>query len=158
MSGGEEGHCRKTESIFRYFWNAAQTKNWKWLVVTDDDTMLSVSKVLDLIRCYDRRAETEPVAIGERYGRGYAISQFPGFDFLAGGSGMIFNVRSVRRIVRQCRCPNVNFGDDRPDDIHLGACLDDLKIPIIHSNRLHQVTYFSKNNFLWNYIKRYNIS
>jgi hypothetical protein len=23
---------------------------------------------------------------------------------------------------------------------------------------LRQVTYFSKNNFLWNYIKRYNIS
>jgi UDP-glucose:O-linked fucose beta-1,3-glucosyltransferase len=38
---------------------------WKWLVIADDDTMLGVSKLLNLLNCYDA---DEEIVIGERYG------------------------------------------------------------------------------------------
>jgi hypothetical protein len=28
--------------------------NWKWLVIADDDTLLSVAKLMDAIQCYDK--------------------------------------------------------------------------------------------------------
>ncbi len=34
-----------------------------------------------------------------------------------------------------CRCE----GSNTPDDLHIGACLNNLHIPVINTNRLHQV-------------------
>ena len=68
-----------------------------------------------------------------------------GFDFLTGGGGMIFNLNVVQRIIRHCSCPNVQFEEDKPDDIFLGICLYKLKIPVIHTRRLHQVIHYLLN-------------
>jgi hypothetical protein len=29
-------------------------RGWRWLVIVDDDTLLSVGRLLEFIRCYDR--------------------------------------------------------------------------------------------------------
>lgn len=39
----------------------------EWLVIVDDDTILSVNKLLELLECYSR-TNNEPIAIGQRYG------------------------------------------------------------------------------------------
>ena len=58
LAGAEQntasGHCRKTQAIFKYFKNNYEKKDWQWLVVTDDDTLLSVPKLMDLMSCYDK--------------------------------------------------------------------------------------------------------
>ena len=37
-----------------------------------------------------------------------------------------------------CRCE----GSTTPDDLHIGNCLHNLNIPVVNTNRLHQVFYF----------------
>jgi UDP-glucose:O-linked fucose beta-1,3-glucosyltransferase len=97
LPGAEEntsrGHCRKSQSILKHFRANYKEKGWKWLVVTDDDTMLSVSKLMDLLTCYD---PDEKVALGERYGHKVSgIRGRLGFDYLAGGAGMVFSYSTV---------------------------------------------------------------
>lgn len=62
-----------------------------------------------------------------------------GYDYQTGGSGMIFNVELVKKLVEKskthCQCAT----PDQPDDMHLGACLANLGLTMIHSDRLHQV-------------------
>jgi UDP-glucose:O-linked fucose beta-1,3-glucosyltransferase len=48
------GHCNKTEAILRHFALNGRANNWKWLVIADDDTILSVAKLMDAIQCYDK--------------------------------------------------------------------------------------------------------
>ena len=48
------GHCNKTQSILKHFAKNARANDWKWLVIADDDTILSVSKLMDAIQCYDK--------------------------------------------------------------------------------------------------------
>ena len=48
------GHCNKTEAILKHFAQNARKNNWKWLVIADDDTILSVAKLMDAIQCYDK--------------------------------------------------------------------------------------------------------
>ena len=48
------GHCNKTEAILRHFALNGRANNWRWLVIADDDTILSVSKLMDAIQCYDK--------------------------------------------------------------------------------------------------------
>ena len=58
---------------------AMQQSDLQWLVITDDDTMLGVSKILELIHFYDRHGtETEPIALGERYGHSHAFTNVVG--------------------------------------------------------------------------------
>jgi len=66
-------------------------------------------------------------------------------DFPAGGGGMVLNRAAVRRIMtsrsQACACPEKTVVyPDVPDDVHIGYCLASLNIPIVHTNRLHQVT------------------
>jgi hypothetical protein len=41
-------------AIIAYFSQTARQNNWKWLVIADDDTILSVAKLMDAIQCYDK--------------------------------------------------------------------------------------------------------
>jgi UDP-glucose:O-linked fucose beta-1,3-glucosyltransferase len=106
LSGSEQntpfGHCSKTQSILRYFNNLSKKMNWKWLVIVDDDTVLSVAKLVDLLQCYsgndDDDAVDEPlVAIGERWGFRVA-NRRGGHDYQAGGAGMIFSDQLVEKM------------------------------------------------------------
>ena len=126
----ERGHCMKTDAIFKHFNNSRP--DFKWLVIADDDTILSVAKVLQLINCYHY---LDDVAIGQRYGFQVASGRH-GYDYPTGGAGMIFSRGLVEKIVanKYCRCPD----KQTPDDMHIGSCLATLGVSMIHSDRLHQ--------------------
>jgi len=68
LPGGEQnsdrGHCFKTQAILKHF---AGLDKFRWLVIVDDDTLLSVAKLLELIQCYDNYDE-DYIALGEVYG------------------------------------------------------------------------------------------
>merc|ERR1711976_180043 len=96
-------------------------KNWKWLVIADDDTILSVQKMLEFLHCFDSE---EPLHIGQRYGFNIATGQH-GYDYVTGGGGMVFSHEVIRRIVENinlCSCKS----KDAPDDMHLGICMSNL--------------------------------
>ena len=55
---------------------AKNNKELRWLVIGDDDTLFGVSKLANLIGCYDDDddgGDNWPVVLGERYGRFYAV-------------------------------------------------------------------------------------
>ena len=68
LAGGENnidrGHCFKTHAILKHF---AGLEKFRWLVIVDDDTLLSVAKLLELLQCYDDY-DDDYIAIGEAYG------------------------------------------------------------------------------------------
>lgn len=119
------GHCHKTFSILHHFY--ANKENIRYLIITDDDTLLSVQRVLRLIRCF-MLSNDIPIVLGERYGYG------PHYEYPTGGSGIIFNRQAVQQIISNCECPT----PDTPDDMFLGLCLKRISIPLIHVPELHQ--------------------
>ena len=46
----ENGPCLKVQVAFRHFFANAKEKNWKWMVLVEDDTSLSVAKILEVIQ------------------------------------------------------------------------------------------------------------
>ncbi|XP_077534991.1 beta-1,3-glucosyltransferase-like isoform X2 [Haemaphysalis longicornis] len=124
----ERGHCAKTWAILRHI--LSQGLLGSWLLIADDDTLLSIPRLLDLLSCFDPQ---DDVALGERYGFGVASEQ--GYDYLTGGSGMVFSRKVVEKILNSgCSCPT----EDSPDDMILGVCLQRLGIPVTHSPLFHQ--------------------
>jgi UDP-glucose:O-linked fucose beta-1,3-glucosyltransferase len=57
-----------------------------------------------------------------------------GYNYITGGGGIIFNLKTVKTIVKSCSCPS----PDSPDDMVIGACLKQLEIEPIHSTLFHQ--------------------
>lgn len=127
----ERGHCMKTEAIFKHFNKTSD--DMKWLVIADDDTILSVAKLLQMLRCYE---PDSLVAIGQRYGFRVAKGRF-GYDYPTGGAGMIFSRALVKKMMQReevCQCT----APDTPDDMHIGSCLAALGVSMVHSDRMHQ--------------------
>ena len=138
----EVGHCKKTEGIIKYFHKNAINKGWKWLVIVDDDTLLSVKKLLDLIKCYSPKS---PIVLGQRYG--YFVSEEEGhdegYDFVTGGGGMVFSFEVVVKMMERkemynkvhCTCP----GPEYADDMYFGGlCIKNLGLSVTHSDGFHQ--------------------
>ncbi|XP_017271828.1 beta 3-glucosyltransferase a [Kryptolebias marmoratus] len=124
----ERGHCGKTFAILQRFLSSA-VPNTKWLVIVDDDTLISLPRLRVLLSCYD---PSEPVCLGERYG--YGLSQ-GGYSYITGGGGMVFSREAVVQILNSgCKC----YSNDAPDDMVLGMCLNSLRLPITHSPLFHQ--------------------
>lgn len=125
----DRGHCQKTMAIIKYF---ADNRHWKWLVIADDDTILSVEKLVEYLHCFK---EDEKVFLGQRYGYRVAFGTH-GYDYITGGGGMILNRKMVEAIVesKRCQCSS----PDAPDDMHLGMCLSKLGLSLVHSPRFHQ--------------------
>lgn len=128
----ERGHCAKTMAILRYFAENADTKGWSWLVIADDDTILSVHKMLEHLHCFDAG---KPIHLGQRYGYRVAHGNH-GYDYVTGGGGMVFSLELVKEMVTEVHCSCMK--PDSPDDMHLGACMSNLGYNIIHSSRFHQ--------------------
>ena len=109
---------------------------WQWLVLVDDDTILGVSKMIDLIGCYDN--ETDDVTIGEVYGNEITpITIESGFEYLTGGGGKILNRESVKKLVKldlEHRC----YLSGTMEDFTLGRAFKDLNMTLVRTNRLHQ--------------------
>ncbi|XP_012707928.3 beta 3-glucosyltransferase a [Fundulus heteroclitus] len=124
----ERGHCGKTFAILRRFLSSA-VPDTKWLVIVDDDTLISLPRLRVLLSCYD---PSVPVCLGERYG--YGLSQ-GGYSYITGGGGMVFSREAVVRLLNSgCKC----YSNDAPDDMVLGMCLNALGLPITHSPLFHQ--------------------
>ncbi|OZC10704.1 Fringe-like protein [Onchocerca flexuosa] len=127
----ERGHCGKTFGIMAYYLKNEEMSKTRWLVITDDDTLISVSRLYELLSCYDAKKE---IIIGERYGYGFSTDGREGYDYPTGGAGMIFSRKAVEKIASFCSCPSI----DSPDDMIIGMCARRLYIPIIHSAAFHQ--------------------
>ncbi|KAM5289066.1 beta-1,3-glucosyltransferase [Ctenodactylus gundi] len=124
----ERGHCGKTFAILERFLNHSHDKT-AWLVIVDDDTLISISRLQRLLSCYD---SSEPVFLGERYGYGLGTG---GYSYVTGGGGMVFSREAIRRLLAsKCRC----YSNDAPDDMVLGMCFSGLGIPVTHSPLFHQ--------------------
>ncbi|XP_030294179.1 beta-1,3-glucosyltransferase [Sparus aurata] len=124
----ERGHCGKTFAILRRFLSKAVPKA-DWLVIVDDDTLISLPRLRRLLRCYDPK---EAVSLGERYGYGLVQN---GYSYATGGGGMVLSRVAVSRLVTSgCSC----YSDDAPDDMVLGRCFTALGVPITHSPLFHQ--------------------
>uniref|UniRef100_A0A8C6N0M0 Beta-1,3-glucosyltransferase n=1 Tax=Mus spicilegus TaxID=10103 RepID=A0A8C6N0M0_MUSSI len=124
----DRGHCGKTFAILEKFLNHSHNKI-SWLVIVDDDTLISISRLRHLLSCYD---SSDPVFLGERYGYGLGTG---GYSYVTGGGGMVFSREAIRRLlVSSCRC----YSNDAPDDMVLGMCFSGLGVPVTHSPLFHQ--------------------
>ncbi|XP_040908387.1 beta-1,3-glucosyltransferase isoform X2 [Toxotes jaculatrix] len=124
----ERGHCGKTFAILRRFLSKDVPKA-DWLLIVDDDTLISLPRLRRLLRCYDPK---EAVSLGERYG--YSLIQ-SGYSYTTGGGGMVLSRTAVSRLISSgCQC----YSDDAPDDMVLGRCFTSLGVPITHSPLFHQ--------------------
>ncbi|XP_058041602.1 beta-1,3-glucosyltransferase [Ahaetulla prasina] len=124
----ERGHCGKTFAILERFLNHSPAK-MPWLVIVDDDTLISISRLQKLLSCYD---SSEPVVLGERYGYGLGSG---GYSYITGGGGMVFNREAIQKLfASKCRC----YSNDAPDDMVIGMCFSGLGIPVTHSPLFHQ--------------------
>ncbi|KAG8452839.1 hypothetical protein GDO86_004579 [Hymenochirus boettgeri] len=124
----ERGHCGKTFAILERFMNL-YISQIDWLIIVDDDTLISISRLQKLLSCYDPH---ESVFLGERYGYGL---QAGGYNYITGGGGMVFSREAARRLMNsKCRC----YSNDAPDDMVLGMCFSSLGIAVTHSPLFHQ--------------------
>ncbi|KTF75305.1 hypothetical protein cypCar_00014551 [Cyprinus carpio] len=124
----ERGHCGKTFAILRRFLSN-HVPNTDWLLIVDDDTLISLPRLQALLSCYD---SSEPVCLGERYG--YGLGQ-GGYSYITGGGGMVFSREAVVQLLASgCKC----YSNDAPDDMVLGMCLNALRVPVTHSPLFHQ--------------------
>ncbi|XP_062423130.1 beta-1,3-glucosyltransferase isoform X3 [Rhea pennata] len=125
---GDRSHCGKTFAILERFLNQSSSRT-PWLVIVDDDTLISIFRLRKLLSCYD---PNEPVFLGERYGYGLGTG---GYSYITGGGGMVFSRIAVQKLLAsKCRC----YSMDAPDDMVLGMCFSGLGIPITHSPLFHQ--------------------
>ncbi|KAM4701045.1 beta-1,3-glucosyltransferase [Discoglossus pictus] len=124
----ERGHCGKTFAILERFLNSTASQT-PWLIIVDDDTLISLPRLQKLLSCYDPK---EAVFLGERYGYGLGTG---GYNYITGGGGMVFSRKTVRKLLRsKCRC----YSNDAPDDMVLGMCSSGLGISVTHSPLFHQ--------------------
>ncbi|GAB1598117.1 beta-1,3-glucosyltransferase-like, partial [Argonauta hians] len=127
----ERGHCKKSYNILVRAVREPSISRKPWLIIVDDDTIISITRLRKLLACYD---PSEAIAIGERYG--YGVTTGAGYNYITGGGGMVFSRAAVQAMVSSnlCKCPR----DDSPDDMIFGICLQNLNIPTIHSSLFHQ--------------------
>lgn len=123
------GHCGKTDAILKDFHEISKTTEYKWYVIADDDTIMSVARLVQFLGCFDPK---EPVFMGEKYG--YGLTSRTGYAYITGGGGMIFSKPAVETWVKKCGCPSI----DTPDDMILGNYLSHFGVPSIHSPLFHQ--------------------
>nr|XP_048703005.1 beta-1,3-glucosyltransferase isoform X4 [Caretta caretta] len=124
----DRSHCGKTFAILERFLNHSSSKT-PWLVIVDDDTLISIFRLRKLLSCYD---PNEPVFLGERYGYGLGTG---GYSYITGGGGMVFSREAIQKLLAsKCQC----YSNDAPDDMVLGMCFSGLGIPITHCPLFHQ--------------------
>ncbi|KAM9729116.1 beta-1,3-glucosyltransferase isoform 1-T1 [Menidia menidia] len=124
----DRGHCGKTFAILKHFLSKA-VPEVDWLLIVDDDTLISLPRLRRLLRCYDPK---EAVNLGERYGYGLIQN---GYSYITGGGGMVLSRAAVSRLLSSsCSC----YSHDAPDDMVLGRCFTSLGVPLTHSPLFHQ--------------------
>ena len=129
------GHCGKLRAILRDLSDRylAPGGAAQYFVVVDDDTLLSVPRLLRALAAFD---PAQPVFAGERYGYGLQAGRpRAGYNYMTGGSGMILSAEALRRVAAcgHCRC-----ADDAPDDMFLGMWMKALGVPALRVPGMHQ--------------------
>ena len=126
----ENGHCNKTRTMLDSFLESGSD----WMLILDDDTILSPARFAQFLACFDDAQE--PVILGQRYG--YGSGTGTGYNYITGGGGKIINRVAALKIVDlkdSCACPSA----DTPEDMHIfGICALKAEIPILHSHRMFQ--------------------
>ncbi|CAH1801167.1 unnamed protein product [Owenia fusiformis] len=129
----ESGHCGKLEFILKRAATHPELISKPWIVVADDDTVLSFNRLRRFLSCYD---PNERIVIGERYG--YGVAKGYGYNYPTGGGGMVFSRAAIEKLMfdgdRPFNCPSL----DTPDDMILGSFCRGLNIPLVHSPLFHQ--------------------
>ncbi|XP_076397289.1 beta-1,3-glucosyltransferase isoform X2 [Megachile rotundata] len=133
VSNTTHGHCKKTYDILIEADKILKKNNLNWLVLSDDDTLFSVARLLRLLTCFN---PDSPIAIGERYG--FRIwDNLYGYEYLTGGAGIVLSAPLVHQITHsgRCSCPSATT----PDDMYLfGICLVQIGVKTVHSPLFHQ--------------------
>ena len=125
------GHGKKLHAILQHLRDAHEEK--EWFFIADDDTLLSVSRLLRLLGSLSQRRD-EPLFIGQRYGYGHELPE-GGYDFITLGGGMAFNRSGLRALLaHDPDGPAV----DTPDDMWVGRCLQQMGIAVVHHPGFHQ--------------------
>ncbi|EFN73021.1 Beta-1,3-glucosyltransferase [Camponotus floridanus] len=128
-----EGHCAKTYDILQRANIIMKKFKHDWLVISDDDTLFNIARLLHLLTCYNPK---RLIAIGERYGFRMWDRHY-GYEYLTGGAGIVLSAPLVREMLRSdvCNCPSATT----PDDMYLfGLCLSRLGVQPVHSLMFHQ--------------------
>ncbi|CAK9829859.1 B3glct [Anthophora retusa] len=127
------GHCAKTYNILIEADKILKRKSLNWLIISDDDTIFSVARLLRLLTCYNSNTL---LAIGERYGF-YLWNNPYGYEYLTGGAGVVLSTPLVHEMIKpgRCDCPS----STTPDDMYLfGICLARIGAQLVHSPMFHQ--------------------
>ncbi|CAK9820506.1 B3glct [Anthophora plagiata] len=127
------GHCTKTYNILIEADQILKRKSLNWLIISDDDTIFSVARLLRLLTCYNSNTL---LAIGERYGF-YLWNNPYGYEYLTGGAGVVLSAPLVHEMIKpgRCDCPS----STTPDDMYLfGICLARIGAQLVHSPMFHQ--------------------
>nr|XP_036232400.1 beta-1,3-glucosyltransferase isoform X2 [Bactrocera oleae] len=141
----EIGHCNKTLTILKLALREIDAHNRElgnsvheqdenthihWLVLADDDTLLSIPNLCALLGCFNH---TDDIYLGERYGFHHNIKN--GFNYITSGGGVAMSLPAVRKLLAHCHCTH----SQDADDMLLGMCFTNLDVPIIHSQQFHQL-------------------
>ncbi|KAJ7387327.1 fucose metabolic process [Desmophyllum pertusum] len=126
----ERGHCAKLQAIIDRSASDPRAADKPWLVILDDDTIMSVPRLQKLLACYDPK---EVTLLGERYG--YGLTGGYGYEYITGGGSMILSRAGIEALLKSgCRC----WEPDSPDDMWLGNCFRRLGVPVTHNPAFHQ--------------------
>lgn len=124
------GHCSKMEAIIRYF--ARHRPGKRWYVVTDDDTLLNVPRLLEVL---DSHNDSKAIYLGERYGWAHR-EESEGNNYITTGGGMALSYPALARLqaCTACTCHRPNS----PDDMMLGSWFTSLQVYAVHEEGFHQ--------------------
>jgi len=100
--------------------------------VTDDDTLVSVPRLLDVLGSHDDR---NAIYLGERYGWAHR-EEYDGRNYITTGGGMALSARALALLqaCEACTCHTPNS----PDDMTLGSWFTGLQVQAIHEEGFHQ--------------------
>uniref|UniRef100_A0A182M6J7 Fringe-like glycosyltransferase domain-containing protein n=1 Tax=Anopheles culicifacies TaxID=139723 RepID=A0A182M6J7_9DIPT len=128
------GHCAKTLEILQLIGDEIRyngsLRAVRWVMLVDDDTILSSSSLARFLSCYDANRD---LYLGERYGY-HLMGPDGGYNYVTGGGGIVLSVAILDALQQTCECPSTSS----PDDMILAACLQRLGIRPIHSALFHQ--------------------
>uniref|UniRef100_A0A182JVD8 Fringe-like glycosyltransferase domain-containing protein n=1 Tax=Anopheles christyi TaxID=43041 RepID=A0A182JVD8_9DIPT len=128
------GHCAKTLEILQLIGDELRYNGSlqaiRWVMLVDDDTILSTSSLAQFLSCYD---PSRDLYLGERYGY-HLMGTDGGYNYVTGGGGIVLSVAILDALQQTCECPSASS----PDDMILAACLQRLGIRPIHSPLFHQ--------------------
>uniref|UniRef100_A0A182QFF1 Fringe-like glycosyltransferase domain-containing protein n=1 Tax=Anopheles farauti TaxID=69004 RepID=A0A182QFF1_9DIPT len=128
------GHCSKTLEILQLIGDEIRLNSSlqaiRWVMLVDDDTILSSSALARFLSCYDPKRD---LYMGERYGY-HLMGSDGGYNYVTGGGGIVLSVAILDALQQTCECPSPSS----PDDMILAACLQRLGVHPIHSPLFHQ--------------------